>query len=231
MGPHRATAAQDRFRRCFRRSELVERPHRRSNQGPGAAPEVMGDDGESRRGPNLTRCGGPRQAVIHRSGTLSPGTRPGRCGGGLTLWKTVAYRWPVTCRGAAHAVPSGALERRAPRCPADSDVGPIAGLDPPERSCEQAYVPAEQPPPPQGARFPPADAYPRGPLDLLGASSQGPQQARRLSRRVRHRRHNRTGVLPAAARLTSGESFRRWVREGRRAGQPHPRPAPRPARP
>src|SRR4051794_5742508 len=97
---------------------------------------------------------------------------------------------------------------------ADHDAG-RHGLDPPEKSCEQAYVPAEQPPPPQGARFPPADAYPRGPLDPFGPAPQGPQQARRLTLAVTRRVDI---VLPAAARLTSGESFRRCVRSGHRAG-------------
>ena len=50
-----------------------------------------------------------------------------------------------------------------------------------EVSREQAYVPAEQPSPSQGARFPPAHADPCGPLDPVGPSSQGPQGPGRLS--------------------------------------------------
>lgn len=79
---------------------------------------------------------------------------------------------------------------------------------------EQAYVPAEQPPPSQGARLPPADAHPRGSRDPVVASPQGPQEPRRLTARRRPGRP----VLSAAHRLTDGATFRRTIRSGRRAG-------------
>ena len=79
---------------------------------------------------------------------------------------------------------------------------------------EQAYVPAEQPPPPQGAWFPPAHAHPRRPLDPVGASPQGPQQPGRLTAAPAAI----TLVLPAAHRLIDSDSFRITVRAGRRCG-------------
>jgi hypothetical protein len=57
-----------------------------------------------------------------------------------------------------------------------------SSLIPSERTREQAYVPAEQPPPPQGARIPAAHAHPRGPVDPFRASPQGAQEPGRLSR-------------------------------------------------
>lgn len=78
---------------------------------------------------------------------------------------------------------------------------------------EQAYVPAEQPSPPQGARLPPAHAHPRRPFHPVLAPPQGPQEPRRLTARL-----PAAPVLPAAYRLTDGEGFRRAVRAGRRAG-------------
>ena len=54
-------------------------------------------------------------------------------------------------------------------------------LIPSERTREQAYVPAEQPPPPQGARIPATHAHARRPLDPVRASPQGPQEPGRLS--------------------------------------------------
>jgi ribonuclease P protein component len=90
-----------------------------------------------------------------------------------------------------------------------------------EQTREQAYVPAEQPPPSQDARFPSADAYPRRPRHLGVASSQGSQPPGRLSafscieRQVA--RHGRP-VLTRANRLTSSRLFAQVVRRGRRAG-------------
>src|SRR4051812_46264789 len=88
--------------------------------------------------------------------------------------------------------------------------------DPPWRETrEQAYVPAEQPPPSQGARVPPADAHPCRSRDPVLAPPQGPQQPGRLTAgsdpQVRV-------VLSAAHRLTDGASFQTAVRSGRRAG-------------
>ena len=143
----------------------------------------------------------------------------------MTLWKRLAYRWPVTCRGAASSRASSCLRHcaetcdggssrlRPPGCRRPLTQARSQGLNPRRRRRDQAHVPAEQPPPPQGARFPPADAHPRRPRHPVLAASQGPQQASRLTRTVRP-----ATVLPAAARLTSSESFRRCVRSGRRAG-------------
>ncbi len=78
---------------------------------------------------------------------------------------------------------------------------------------EQAYVPAEQPPPSQGARLPPADAHPRRPLDPVLASPEGPQEPRSL-------RLSAEGVLSAENRLRSADDFRHAVRRGQRAGGP-----------
>jgi hypothetical protein len=120
--------------------------------------------------------------------------------------------------------------------------GRSAGVTVPDHrrnSREQAYVPAEQPPPPQGARIPAAHAHPRGPLDPVCTSSQGPQEPRRLS-------PGSTGPVPsrpcsrrsiASPGATTCAGFRA---PGAAAGAPrwwftcsHPtlRPGPRPSRP
>ena len=52
-------------------------------------------------------------------------------------------------------------------------------------SREQAYVPAEQPSPSQGARLPPAHADPCRSRHPVGPSSQGPQEPGRLTARAR----------------------------------------------
>lgn len=49
-------------------------------------------------------------------------------------------------------------------------------------SSEQAYVPAEQPPPPQEARVPAAHAHPGGPCDPRRAPAQGPRSHLGLTR-------------------------------------------------
>ncbi len=81
---------------------------------------------------------------------------------------------------------------------------------------EQAYLPAEQPSPSQGSRFPPAHAHPRGPGDPVDSSPQGPQEPGGLT--VAHSDPRVRVVLPQRHRLTNGESFRRTVRVGRRSG-------------
>jgi len=52
-------------------------------------------------------------------------------------------------------------------------------------SREQAYVPAEQPSPSQGARLPPAHADPCRSRHPVGPSPQGPQEPGRLTARAR----------------------------------------------
>ena len=88
--------------------------------------------------------------------------------------------------------------------------------DPPWREArEQAYVPAEQPPPSQGARFPPAHAHPRGSRDPVLAPPQGPQEPGRLTAGLAGRPH-RAARGPSAD--ATRESFRRGPSRGRRAG-------------
>jgi ribonuclease P protein component len=138
----------------------------------------------------------------------------------LTLPEPSAYRWPVTwCRPVPH-VHGGSVRLRGWAVPAERG----ALLIPPVRTApntterdarEQAYVPAEQPTSPQGARFPPAHAHPRRPLHPLLAPTQGPQEPRRLTARLFA---PGLAVLPAAHRLTEGDRFRDVVRRGRRAG-------------
>ena len=114
-----------------------------------------------------------------------------RAGVGLTLSNASAYRCSVTrCRPVPHvheeqptpgscrgwAVPAEWLSKHCRSRPG------VAALTTPWREArEQAYVPAEQPPPSQGAWFPPAHAHPRRPRHLVGPSPQGPQQPGRLT--------------------------------------------------
>ena len=73
-------------------------------------------------------------------------------------------------KGAGGTLRSEALPIRRRGCP----------VTPWREAREQAYVPAEQPPPSQGARVPPAHAHPRRPRHPVLASSQGPQEPGRL---------------------------------------------------
>ncbi len=123
----------------------------------------------------------------------------------------------AACPREPHAVRGWAVpaERRADR--PDQPALPIclAWLTPDtswRKAREQAYVPAEQPPPSQGARLPPADAHPCGSRHPRIASSQGTQEPGGLSA------NHPYPVLPAAQRLTDAPSFRTAVRRGRRAG-------------
>ena len=129
-------------------------------------------------------------------------------GEGLTLVSPRAYRWPVTrCRLVPHVhaeprtrgacvvggrcQPKGDTDRASAhghnlrRRRGDPLV--LAGSTLHRRpakeniSREQAYVPAEQPPPPQGARLPPALAHPCRPRDPQPAAPQGPQEHLGLS--------------------------------------------------
>jgi hypothetical protein len=114
----------------------------------------------------------------------------------LTHFDTTAYRVEVEPVSTGAPCPHDARGRRC--CPwsatassssthaqhrapaaAHPDHAPLA--TPTEIRREQAHVPAEQPPPSQGARLPPADAHPRGPVDPVRASAQGSRQARGLS--------------------------------------------------
>jgi len=84
--------------------------------------------------------------------------------------------------GRCRPKPAGFVQRR-PTPSGDlvdqSRVPPLTIGD----SSEQAYVPAEQPPPPQGARLPAAHAHPCRALDPVCAPPQGPQEPGRLSPR------------------------------------------------
>jgi len=92
----------------------------------------------------------------------------------------------------------------------------------------QAHLPAQQPPPCEDARVPPAHAHQGGPRHPDRAPSQGPSTTVGLI--------TNDAVLPAGARLTRSGDFGLVVRSGRRAGRPRlvvhalaeqtPRPAP-----
>jgi hypothetical protein len=128
-----------------------------------------GGTGETSVGGNLTPARGAAQPVIHRLGW-----RPGATLHSLTLRDRAAYRWPVARRC-----------RNRPREPPWTTRSSDHKTLPWKRCREQAYLPAEQPPPSQGARVPPADAHARRPFDHLLASPQGPQDPRGLSGRAR----------------------------------------------
>lgn len=74
---------------------------------------------------------------------------------------------------------------------------------------EQAYFPAEQPPPVADPRVPAAYAHPCRAGHPRCSSQQGSQAPVRL-----------TCVLPASARLTGSDDFRLVTRKGRRASRP-----------
>jgi len=116
----------------------------------------------------------------------------------LTSQRRPAYRSSVTrCRRVphVHAPGCGAWVGGAGRSQEVSSsavrrhraIWPISRVTPltyrKSFQSEQAYVPAEQPPPPQGARIPAAHAHPRRALHPVRASPQGPQESRRLSPR------------------------------------------------
>jgi ribonuclease P protein component len=160
---------------------------------------------------------------------------------GLTLSSGAAYRWAVepvstgaacprnTSPAPAMVIPRGGRGRAVPAEPGVDTTAVRPGSrsksrptpDTGEQPREQAYVPAEQPPPSQDARFPSADAYPRRPRHLGVASSQGSQPPGRLSatscvdRQVARRGRP---VLTRANRLTSSRLFSQSVRRGHRAG-------------
>jgi len=82
---------------------------------------------------------------------------------------------------------------------------------------EQAHLPAEQSPPCQDARFPVADAHPRGPGHSGRQTAQGPHRTVGLSRRV----GTLVPVLPAGSKLRRSRDFAAVVRYGHRAGTRH----------
>jgi hypothetical protein len=114
------TFTRDRQMPNHRRSEGCWRPT--GGGAGGTAGKGRGERGETRRGPNITPCGGPRQGAIHRF--WKPGTRartaggrradfhirPARTGSGpradagdLTSPFAPAYRFSVTrCRRVPH---------------------------------------------------------------------------------------------------------------------------------
>jgi hypothetical protein len=91
----------------------------------------------------------------------------------------LVFRAWVGGAGRSRVVSSSAVRRHRAIWPS-SRVTPLTNR---RDSSEQAYVPAEQPPPPQGARIPAAHAHPRGAFHPVRASPQGPQESRRLSPR------------------------------------------------
>ena len=97
---------------------------------------------------------------------------------------------------------------RLPRTDGACDFPVCSSCRPRRRSRErhdEAYFPAQQPPPRQEARLPPAYAYPRRPRHPLGSSPQGTQRAFGL-----------TIVLAAANRLTRADEFRQTIRRGQK---------------
>lgn len=111
---------------------------------------------------------------------------------GLTPCFPTAYRWPVApCRRVPHVHDPPPGRQRGWAVPAESPSGPQhpRGVDIPRdlrrNSREQAYVPAEQPSPSQGARLPPAHADPRRPRHPVEPSPQGPQEPGCLTARAR----------------------------------------------
>lgn len=163
-------------------------------------------------------------------------------GAGLTLSSRSAYRlevaWVDRCRMSTPTQPPPGAERPSevaigaggrcqpksitvrPNSRGDTPVRVLVALSDTEgRAREQAYVPAEQPPPSQGARFPPAHAHPRRPRHPVRAPPQGPQEPRGL--RPRGLGPPLLALLPRRHRLTDPASFKTAVRRGRRAGGEH----------
>lgn len=165
---------------------------------------------------------GPRGGGEPRSGELNPlrqaaATRHPQAWGwvrrlaastpgvGLTLWNRSAYRWPVIrCRSQSFR------SRRQCR-----SAGPEACTSTEREAREQAYVPAEQPSSPQGARVPPAHAHPCRPRHLVVAPPQGPQEPGGLTAGPPVIDAG-AALLPPEHRLTDADSFRAATR-GRRS--------------
>ena len=131
----------------------------------------------------------------------------------------------------------GGASRKAHPRPVEHRIAPARRgcPDPPWRETrEQAYVPAEQPPPSQGARVPSAHAHPRRSRDPVLAPPQGPQEPRRLTagsgrpqvraRAVRGSPAHRRRFLPdgsprpdVAPVVAPSSCTSRWPTDGRRA--------------
>ena len=138
---------------------------------------------------------------------------------GLTPTSPAAYRWPVAPPSTGAACPRSATWRpRGWAVPVERPALTPCGVDIPRNlrrnSREQAYVPAEQPSPSQGARLPPAHAHPCRPRRSCRAAAA--RAARAWPSDGQSPRHD--AVLPASHRLTDRDGFRRTVRQGRRAG-------------
>ena len=132
----------------------------------------------------------------------------------------VPYGRTATLHGWAVLAETTDLGFRSAPSDASDDLTERAGVtvpDPIGENREQAYVPAEQPPPSQGARIPAAHAHPRRALHPVCASPQGPQEPRGLSPGL-DRPRDLASVLPAPHRLTRGDDLRRVSRDGRRGG-------------
>ena len=122
--------------------------------------------------------------VPHRRGQVFPacagseGPRQGVRSLGLTGLRRNPYRWAVEPVSTGAACPR--LSRAGGRCQSTRIHVPVPLIpttpDTRRSSREQAHVPAEQPSSSQGARLPPPDAHPRGPLHPVRASAQGSQE-------------------------------------------------------
>ena len=120
----------------------------------------------------------------------------------------------------------GGASRRCCRSTSGTGVGiPNDNLPHRRLSREQAYLPAEQPSSPQGARFPSAHAHPCRSRHPVLASPQGPQQARRLSR-GRSARPCCPGRTGSRRRTTSVARVRGGPRAGSRTLVRPPRGRP-----
>lgn len=103
---------------------------------------------------------------------------------GLTPVRATTYRWQVCPVRPVSTRARAALDDRCARWrqrttqtqPPQIRAGETYG-----EPREQAHLPAEQPPPAQDARLPPADAYARRSVDPVRASPQGSQELGRLS--------------------------------------------------
>ncbi len=90
----------------------------------------------------------------------------------------------------------------------------ILTCDLPGVPSEQAYVPAEQPPPGEDARLPAAHAHPGRPGDPGGTAPEGARARQRLTAR-----DSGSAMLPAAARMRRRADFKLAVDDGSRAGR------------
>jgi hypothetical protein len=185
--------------------------------------------GETRRGPNITPPAAARQDAIHRF--------PNAC---ASLSRGLGWRVDIHTRGASPSLATAEFDLPSrPRVPfLGHPVSTGAARpcrDPSERTREQAYVPAEQPSAPQGARLPAAHAHPCGALHPVRASPQGPQESRGLSLPARPSSclHVRApGVASPHPRRRPAPRLAAWTpqrRRHRRGAPPARRPSRRPS--